>query len=110
MTEPAAARSNPLRKLGSLRTLWPFVRRQRGLFAAWLVALSISAAATLSLPAAVKRMIDQGFSGDSQINQAFSLLFAVSVVLALATRRASISSPCWAKKWLPTCAAGCTRT
>ncbi|TQT44262.1 ABC transporter transmembrane domain-containing protein [Xanthomonas perforans] len=85
MTEPAAARSNPLRKLGSLRTLWPFVRRQRGLFAAWLVALSISAAATLSLPAAVKRMIDQGFSGDSQINQAFSLLFAVSVVLALAT-------------------------
>ncbi|TKA14850.1 ABC transporter transmembrane domain-containing protein [Xanthomonas euvesicatoria] len=85
MTEPAAARPNPLRKLGSLRTLWPFVQRQRGLFAAWLVALSISAAATLSLPAAVKRMIDQGFSGDSQINQAFSLLFAVSVVLALAT-------------------------
>ncbi|RBJ98120.1 ABC transporter ATP-binding protein, partial [Xanthomonas oryzae pv. oryzae] len=85
MIQPAAARPNPLRKLGSLRTLWPFVQRQRGLFVAWLVALTISAAATLSLPAAVKRMIDQGFSGDAQINQAFALLFAVSVVLALAS-------------------------
>ncbi|WP_040151650.1 ABC transporter transmembrane domain-containing protein, partial [Xanthomonas citri] len=85
MTQPAAARPSPLRKLGSLRTLWPFIQRQRGLFVAWMVALTISAAATLSLPAAVKRMIDQGFSGDAQINQAFALLFVVSVVLAVAT-------------------------
>ncbi|MFC7521707.1 ABC transporter transmembrane domain-containing protein [Xanthomonas populi] len=84
--EPASRRcSNPLRKLGSLRTLWPFVQRQRGLFAAWLIALAISSAATLSLPAAVKQMIDHGFSGGSQIDQAFALLFAVAVVLALAT-------------------------
>ncbi|MFC0152141.1 ABC transporter transmembrane domain-containing protein [Xanthomonas dyei] len=85
MNQPAAARPNPLRKLGSLRTLWPFVQRQRGLFAAWLIALAVSAAATLSLPAAVKRMIDHGFSGGTQINHAFALLFAVAVVLALAT-------------------------
>ncbi|WP_254214370.1 ABC transporter transmembrane domain-containing protein, partial [Xanthomonas fragariae] len=85
MNQPAAASHNPLRKLGSLRTLWPFVQRQRGLFAAWLIALAISSAATLSLPAAVKQMIDHGFSGGSQINQAFALLFAVAVVLALAT-------------------------
>ncbi|QHG86686.1 ABC transporter transmembrane domain-containing protein [Xanthomonas sp. NCPPB 1638] len=85
MNQPAAARPNPLRKLGSLRALWPFVQRQRGLFAAWLIALAISSAATLSLPAAVKRMIDHGFSGGAQINQAFALLFVVAVVLALAT-------------------------
>ncbi|MBB4594888.1 ABC transporter transmembrane domain-containing protein [Xanthomonas cannabis] len=84
MNQPAA-RPSPLRKLGSLRTLWPFVQRQRGLFAAWLIALAVSSAATLSLPAAVKRMIDHGFSGGAQINQAFALLFAVAVVLALAT-------------------------
>ncbi|MBB6337360.1 ATP-binding cassette subfamily B protein [Xanthomonas arboricola] len=85
MNQPAAARPNPLRKLGSLRTLWPFVQRQRGLFAAWLIALAISSAATLSLPAAVKQMIDHGFSGGSQINHAFALLLAVAAVLAVAT-------------------------
>lgn len=75
-----------LRRLGSLRTLWPFVRRHSGLFAAWLVALALSSSATLSLPAAVKHMIDQGFSGGgTQIDRVFLLLFGVAVVLALAT-------------------------
>lgn len=83
------------------------MQRQRGLFAAWLVALAVSSAATLSLPAAVKRMIDHGFSGGTQINQAFALLFAVAVVLALATAARFISLRCWAKKWSPICAAAC---
>ncbi|HBK45751.1 MAG TPA: ABC transporter ATP-binding protein, partial [Xanthomonadaceae bacterium] len=80
---PAPRRS--LGQLGSLRTLWPFVRRHRGLLAAWLAALAISSAATLSLPTAVRQMIDHGFSGGGQINQAFALLFVVAVVLAIAT-------------------------
>ena len=37
----------------ALKTLWPFVMRQRGLFAAWLIALALSSVATLSLPVAV---------------------------------------------------------
>ncbi|MGH8052488.1 MAG: ABC transporter transmembrane domain-containing protein [Stenotrophomonas sp.] len=74
-----------LQKLGSLRTLWPFVRRHGGLFSAWLIALAVSSTATLSLPMAVKQMIDHGFSGGGEINRAFSLLFVVAVVLALAT-------------------------
>ncbi|MEE7559448.1 ATP-binding cassette domain-containing protein, partial [Xanthomonas sp. Kuri4-2] len=74
-----------LGRLGSLRTLWPFVHRHLGLFSAWLAALAVSSAATLSLPAAVKQMIDHGFSGGGQINRAFALLFGVAVVLALAT-------------------------
>ena len=45
-----APASTPLRRLGSLRTLWPFVRRHSGLFTAWLLALAVSSAATLSLP------------------------------------------------------------
>ncbi|WP_269791691.1 ABC transporter transmembrane domain-containing protein [Stenotrophomonas sp. Iso1] len=74
-----------LKRLGSLRTLWPFVRRHGGLFSAWLIALAVSSTATLSLPMAVKQMIDHGFSGGGEINRAFSLLFIVAVVLALAT-------------------------
>jgi len=81
----ATARDGRLRKLGSLGTLWPFVRRHGALFGAWLVALAASSSATLSLPVAVRHMIDRGFGGGSQINQAFALLFVVAVVLAFAT-------------------------
>jgi len=65
--------------------LWPFVRRHVGLFSAWLVALAVSSVATLSLPVAVRQMIDHGFTSGGQINKAFALLFLVAVVLALAT-------------------------
>ncbi len=62
MDQPAAEvtgeREGRLRRLGSLRTLWPFVRRHRGLFFAWLLALAVSSSATLSLPVAVRYMID----------------------------------------------------
>jgi ATP-binding cassette subfamily B protein len=71
--------------LVSLKTLWPFVRRQRGLLVAWLVALAASSAATLSLPVAVRRMIDEGFTSADSIDSTFLLLFAVIAVLALAT-------------------------
>lgn len=74
-----------LKRLGSLSTLWPFVRRHAGLFSAWLAALAVSSAATLSLPPAVKQMIDHGFTGGGQINRAFALLMLVAVVMALAT-------------------------
>ncbi|MCR6687547.1 ABC transporter transmembrane domain-containing protein [Pseudoxanthomonas sp.] len=83
--ENAGPREGRLRKLGSLGTLWPFVRRHLGLFGAWLVALAVSSSATLSLPVAVRYMIDRGFGGGGQINQAFALLFVVAVVLAIAT-------------------------
>ncbi|WP_305804512.1 ABC transporter transmembrane domain-containing protein [Stenotrophomonas sp. YIM B06876] len=85
MNDTAPTTERSLRKLGSLTTLWPFVRRHLGLFSAWLAALAVSSVATLSLPMAVRQMIDNGFSGGGQINRAFGLLFAVAVVLALAT-------------------------
>ncbi|HET8818075.1 MAG TPA: ABC transporter transmembrane domain-containing protein [Xanthomonadaceae bacterium] len=71
----------------SLRALWPFVRMHRGLFTAWLVALACSSTATLTLPVAFRRMIDQGFAagGGGAIDRAFMLLFTVALVLALAT-------------------------
>ena len=90
MNQPAdAAPASPPAKapIGSLRTLWPFVRRHRGLFSAWLVALACSSAATLTLPKAFGTMIDQGFAqgGGAAIDRAFLLLFVVAVALALAT-------------------------
>ncbi|MBD8524339.1 ABC transporter transmembrane domain-containing protein [Pseudomarimonas arenosa] len=75
------------RALSTLRRLWPLMAAQRGLLTAWLGFLALSSAATLSLPVAVRYMIDRGFSeGDgSSIDRWFIALFAVASVLAFAT-------------------------
>ncbi|MDQ3289607.1 MAG: ABC transporter transmembrane domain-containing protein [Pseudomonadota bacterium] len=81
--EPVLSAKAPI---GSLGTLWPFVRKHTGLFSAWLLALAASSTATLSLPIAFRRMIDQGFTqGGGDIDRVFLLLFVVAMVLALAT-------------------------
>ena len=71
----------PTRKapLGSLRALWPFVRRHMALFIGWLVALAVSSAASLSLPVAFRTMIDEGFKRGSagDIDRAFLLLLSL---------------------------------
>ncbi|MET0288267.1 MAG: ABC transporter transmembrane domain-containing protein [Pseudoxanthomonas sp.] len=81
---PAETKANKA-PLGSLRALWPFVMRQKGLFSAWLLSLGVASVATLSFPAAVKQMIDRGFNSGGNIDRTFLLLFAVAVVLALAS-------------------------
>ena len=84
---PAPSRAPPKPPLGSLRALWPFVRRHRGLFIAWLLALSVSSGASLSLPVAFRTMIDDGFGNGSGggIDRAFLLLFGVALLLAIGT-------------------------
>jgi ATP-binding cassette subfamily B protein len=82
VTQAAPSAKAPV---GTLRALWPFVMRQRGLFCAWLIALAAASAATLSLPVAVKQMIDRGFSSAGNIDRAFALLFLVALALALAS-------------------------
>ncbi len=79
------AAAKPKAKLGTLRALWPFVRQHGGLFTAWLLALALASAATLSLPVAFRQMIDNGFTDGANINRAFLFLFVVAVVLALAS-------------------------
>ena len=83
MTSPAPAPAKA--PIGSLRALWPFIRRHAGLFGAWLVALACSSAATLSLPVAFRQMIDHGFSSGANIDRTFAFVLAVIVALALAT-------------------------
>ncbi len=85
-TVPADAGKPPRAKLAVLRALWPFIQRHRGLFVAWLIALAVASAATLTLPAAFRQVIDDGFrTGGSGINRAFLLMLVVVVVLAIAS-------------------------
>jgi len=75
------------RRLRDLLNLLPFVSRYRALVAGWLGFLAISSAATLTLPQAVRVMIDHGFanSNAASINASFVGLFVVAAVLAVAT-------------------------
>ena len=82
MTSPTPAPKAPI---GSLRALWPFVRRHSGLFLAWLLALACSSAATLSLPVAFRSMIDHGFSSGANTDRTFGFVLLVILALALAT-------------------------
>jgi ATP-binding cassette subfamily B protein len=75
------------RSLRPLQRLLPYVLRYRQMVA-WAVAfLVLAAATTLTLPLAVRRMIDHGFStSDSTfIANYFSMLVVIAAVLALAS-------------------------
>ncbi|NHA13863.1 ABC transporter transmembrane domain-containing protein [Thioalkalivibrio sp. XN279] len=75
------------RSLRPLRELAPFLRPYRGMLLAALAALLLAAGATLSLPVAVRFMIDQGFSAESaaQVDQYFLALFGIASLLAVST-------------------------
>ncbi|MBT2145109.1 MULTISPECIES: ABC transporter transmembrane domain-containing protein [unclassified Rhodanobacter] len=82
-----AATSRPVRRIGALRELWPFLKPHRALALGWLLFLALSSGASLALPMAFRHIIDQGFGHSSQavINQTFIVLFGVALVLAFAT-------------------------
>jgi ATP-binding cassette subfamily B protein len=75
------------RSLKPLLSLFPYLRRYRGLMAAALFALVLSSATTLALPLAVRRIIDHGFQtpDGGMINSYFAVLLAIAVLLALAS-------------------------
>ncbi len=73
--------------LRALLPLVPYTRRYTGRILAAVAALSVAAAATLTVPLAVKGMIDHGFSAESTgaINWYFGAMVVVVGVLALAS-------------------------
>jgi ATP-binding cassette subfamily B protein len=75
------------RNLRPLRDLVPFLAPYRGMLAAALAALLLAAGATLSLPVAVRFMIDRGFSAASaaQVDRYFLALLGIASLLAVAT-------------------------
>jgi ATP-binding cassette subfamily B protein len=86
MTDSSGMPAVP-RRFDFLRVLWPYLRRYRLLFFGWLGFLAISSLATLSLPIAVRIMIDHGFAHADPVslNSSFIGLFGVAVVMAFAT-------------------------
>src|SRR3954454_7794806 len=76
--------SNNLRPLARLV---PNLARYRGKLALAFVALVVAAAATLTIPLAVRRVIDHGFTGGdgALVNAYFAVMLAVIAVLALAS-------------------------
>ncbi|WP_288425918.1 ABC transporter transmembrane domain-containing protein [uncultured Agrobacterium sp.] len=87
MAEFQEQKSAGRKTLRPLKSLFPYLKRYRGLVAAALSALILSSATTLALPLAVRRIVDHGFeaSDGAMINSYFAMLLAIAVVLALAS-------------------------
>lgn len=88
--EGVAAEASEERKSRSLRplaALKPYILKHKGMLAAALVALVVSALAMLSVPMAVRRMIDYGFNATDAhlIDQYFGMLIVIGLVLGLAS-------------------------
>ena len=77
----------PTRRLKPLVRLWPWLWRYKRVLIGASVALLVAASATLSLPVALRYLIDFGFSAEhsDHINAAFMAMFGVAAVMALAT-------------------------
>jgi ATP-binding cassette, subfamily B, bacterial len=75
------------RNLRPLRDLLPFLKPYRGMLLAALAALLLAASATLSLPVAVRFMIDEGFSTENatKVDRYFLALFGIASLLAIST-------------------------
>ncbi|QEW19139.1 Lipid A export ATP-binding/permease protein MsbA [Marinibacterium anthonyi] len=69
------------KKIGSLAALWPFMRPYRLLILQALGALVLTAAVSLTLPLAVRRVIDNFRTGDSELLDKYFL--AALVIAAL---------------------------
>ncbi|WP_156468158.1 ABC transporter transmembrane domain-containing protein [Rhizobium sp. Leaf371] len=82
--DKAAERTRNVRPLAGLL---PYVKRYRGLVTGAAVCLVAAALTTLTLPLAVRRMIDHGFSNSDRafINTYFAMLMVLAIVLALAS-------------------------
>ena len=84
---PDTAPAAPRRMFSSLSHIVPYLKPYRALVLGWLAFLVISSVSTLSLPVAVRHMVDSGFAhaDGASINASFLALFGVALVLALAT-------------------------
>jgi len=83
----SASPSPPKSSIRALVPLLPFALAYRGRILGALAALIMASAATLTFPAAVRGVMDNGFSSSnaSDINSYFLMLLAVALVLALAS-------------------------
>ncbi len=87
MADSAEKTTRERASLRPLASLGRYVKRYRGLVAGAGIALVTAAVTTLTLPLAVRRMVDHGFTAaDGQfIDTYFSMLVVLAIVLALAS-------------------------
>ena len=87
MAEIVQEREGRGRSLKPLARLFPYVLHYRGLVAGAALSLLAAALTTLTLPVAVRRMIDHGFSDADSVFIAnyFTMLIGLAVVLAIAS-------------------------
>jgi ATP-binding cassette, subfamily B, bacterial len=71
------------KRIGALGELWPFVRPYKGLLGAALVALVFTAAISLVMPVAVRRVVD-GFTESELVMLDRYFLFALGIAVLLA--------------------------
>ncbi|GGE20074.1 ABC transporter [Primorskyibacter flagellatus] len=74
------------RRVGALAELWPYILPYRGMLAAALLALVVTASVSLMLPLAVRRVVDN-FGGDASglLDQYFAAAIGFAALLALGT-------------------------
>jgi ATP-binding cassette subfamily B protein len=87
VTTDAGTQRAKSRNVRPIAGLAPFLAPYRGRLLAALTALILAAAATLSLPLAVRQMIDYGFGGEdpASVDRYFLVLFAIAAALAVFT-------------------------
>lgn len=74
------------KKLGALAQLWPYMLPYRRLLVAALVALSATACVSLTMPLAVRRVVDNFEVGSGALlNQYFTAALVIAALLALGT-------------------------
>ncbi|AVO39370.1 ABC transporter transmembrane domain-containing protein [Pukyongiella litopenaei] len=74
------------RRLSTLRALWPFMRPYRGLVLAALGALTLTAGVSLTLPLAVRRVVDNfRVENGDLLNVYFMAALGIALLLALGT-------------------------
>ncbi len=84
--DTALAERAKARTVGPLRGLWPFVRPYRPLLWGALAALTATAGLSLSLPLAVRRVIDNFFAESLAIVDAYFLAaLGIAALLAVGT-------------------------
>lgn len=73
--------------LGPLKGLVPYIMRYKAHLGGALVFLVLAALTTLSLPLAVRRMVDEGFTeaNSTLVNSYFYALFAIAALLAISS-------------------------
>lgn len=72
--------------IGGLQALWPFMAPYRGLIVASLMALVLTACVSLTLPLAVRRVVDNFRAQDGAIlDQYFMAALAIAALLAVGT-------------------------